>query len=74
MSLSNKYNIPQETVNKMVKDGVISCSWPAYEQIYDMYRKSMSMPGAIKSRVVIEVAEKVGYSERRVREIISKVE
>jgi len=74
MSLSNKYNIPQETVNKMVRDGVISCSWPAYEQIYAMYKKSMSIPGAIKSRVVVELADKVGYSERQVRAIISKVE
>lgn len=74
MSISNKYNIPQETVNKMVKDGVISCSWPRYEEIYTMFKNSMQVPGAIKSRVVLDIAAKSGVSERHVRTIISKVE
>lgn len=73
MSLSNKYNIPQATIKKMITDGVISCSWPMYEEIYTMYQKSMAVPGSIKSKVVIEIGEKTGYSERQIRNIIDKV-
>lgn len=73
MSLSNKYNVPQDTIKKMIDDGVISCSWPRYEEIYTMYQRSMIVPGAVKSKVVIEIGEKTGYSERQVRNIIDKV-
>jgi len=71
MSISNKYNIPQETVNKMVKDGVISCSWPMYEEVYNMF---LSYPqGKSKTQIYYEIAEKKGISERTVRDIISKM-
>lgn len=73
MSLSNKYNIPQSTVNKMIQDGFLSCSIPKYEEIYDMFQKSMQVPGAIKSRVILNIADKTGYSERQVRTIIAKI-
>lgn len=42
MSISNKYGIPQETVTRMVKDGVLSCSWPFYEEVYYHYKKLKS--------------------------------
>lgn len=71
MSLSNKYGIPQETVNQMVKDGVISCSWPMYEEVFSMYQTLMRESGAIKSHVIISISEKKGLSERHVREIIN---
>ncbi len=74
MNLSNKYNIPQDTVNKLVKDGVISCSWPMYEEIYQMFKKSMTIPGSIKTKVVLELSEKTGISERHIRTIISKLD
>lgn len=74
MNLSNKYNIPQATIDKMIRDGLISCSWSRYEEIYNMYKKSMTVPGAIKSHVVLEISDKVGISERHIRTIISKLE
>jgi hypothetical protein len=73
MILSNKYNVPQQTIDKMVKDGVISCSWPRYEQIYQAY-KSARVAGSIKTRIIMEVAEKEKVSERTVRDIIAKFE
>lgn len=34
--LSDKYNIPEEAVKKMMKDGVISCSWDVCDTIKKM--------------------------------------
>jgi len=39
MKLSNKYGVSQDTINQMVKDGVLSSKWPAYEEVYSMYLK-----------------------------------
>lgn len=73
MILSNKYNVPQETIDKMVKDGVIACQWPRYEEIYQAYKKAR-VPGSIKTRVILDVADKSGISERYLRQIIAKFE
>ncbi len=72
MSLSNKYGISQETVNQMVKDGVISCSWPMYEEVFNLYQ-SMLSSGKNKTQIYNEIADRKGISERTVRDIISKV-
>jgi hypothetical protein len=73
MSLSNKYNIPQSTVNKMVKDGVISCTWPRYEEVYDMY-KSYSSSGKTKTEIYYEIAERTRISEHTVKMIVLKMD
>lgn len=73
MILSNKYNVPQETLNKMIKDGVISCAWPRYEEIYQKFKQAMK-PGCVKTRIILEVSEKEGISERYLRQIIAKFE
>lgn len=62
--LSNKYNIPQETVDKMIKDGVISCSWPNYEQVYELFKKGMSTS---------EISFHTGMSQRNVRYVIARL-
>lgn len=72
MSLSNKYNVPQETIKKMINDGVISCSWPMYEEIYEMYEQSLNT-GKSKTLIYYEISEKKGVSERTVRDVISKM-
>lgn len=38
MSLDKKYNIPAETVKRMVNDGVISCSVLRHHEIFDVYQ------------------------------------
>lgn len=70
MSLAKKYNVPQETIKRMVNDGVISCSWPMYEEIYAMYQKSMSIGGKSKTQIFYEIAEAKGISERTVKNIV----
>lgn len=72
MSLSNKYNIPQETIKKMINDGVISCSWPMYEEIYAMYETEIQT-GKSKTLIYYEISEKKGVSERTVRDVVSKM-
>lgn len=72
MSLSKKYNVPQNAINEMVKDGVISCSWPKYEEIYEDFTRTAS--GSLKNitAVYIELAEKHHVSEKTVRDAINR--
>lgn len=72
MSLSKKYNIPKETVQKMVNDGVISCSWPMYEEIYDMYQRSMAVGGKTKTEIFYEISEAKNVSKRTVEYVIAR--
>lgn len=72
MSISKKYNIPQETVKNMINDGVISCSWPSYEQIYAMYQQSMSIGGKSKGQIVHDICEATKASERTVYYALEK--
>lgn len=64
MILSDRYNIPAETVNKMIKDGVISCSWSTYEQVYTMRNDGKS---------ISEIAYHTRMSERNVLYILKKM-
>lgn len=70
MSLADKYNIPKATIQRMVQDGVLSCTWPMHEEVYEMFKKSMSAGGKTKTEIYIEIAEKKGLAERTVRGII----
>lgn len=71
MSLASKYNIPAEVVTKMVNDGVISCSWPRWEEIYKMY-KEMQATGKSQSTICYEISEKEKISYKTVQNIIYK--
>lgn len=70
MSLSEKYKVPQETIKKMVNDGVISTTWPAYEDIYAMYKQSMSIGGKSKTQIFYEISEKMKMSDQTVKKIV----
>lgn len=72
MKISNKYNIPQETIDRMVKDGFISCSWPRYEKIFEQFEEQMRKPGAVRSHVIQAISDKEHISERHIRDIIAK--
>jgi hypothetical protein len=74
MKIANKYNMSEEDFNRMVKDGVVGCQWVRWESLYNEYKKGMSMPGAVKTRVISVVAAKENVSERHVWEIISRFE
>lgn len=61
--LSKKYNIPAETVTKMIHDGVISCSWPNYEEVYKMFKEGKS---------ITEISDVTHMSTRNVHYILNK--
>jgi len=72
--LSSKYNLSQETIDKMIKDGIISCSWINYEEVYRQYKKRREeCPACSKSELYNRVAETTGYSKSAVHFIISKI-
>lgn len=73
MKICNKYNIPQETFDKMVRDGIISCSWPLYEEIYTMFKAALPS-GKSKQTIYYEIAEKKHISESSVKSIILKMD
>lgn len=41
--LSEKYNLPPETVKKMITNGVISCSWEGREEVYKLWKEGKSI-------------------------------
>lgn len=61
--LSKKYNIPPETVNKMIKDGIISCSWVGHEEVYKMWQNGKS---------VTEISDFTNMTTRNVHYILNK--
>lgn len=61
--LAKKYNIPAEAISKMIKDGVISCSWPNYEEVYKLHTQGKSST---------EISDITHMTTRNVRYIISK--
>lgn len=61
--LSEKYNIPPETVNKMIKDGVISCSWETYDEVIKLHREG---------KCTADIAEIVRVSQRHVQAILKR--
>lgn len=73
MKLSNKYNVPQDTINKMVKDGIISHSWPTYERVYATYL-SIKNSGLNRREIYLEIASREKISEYTAKQIILKMD
>lgn len=73
MKLSNKYNVPQDTIDKMVRDGVISTSWPMYERVYEIYQ-DVKKKNLSRGEIYLEVAERARISEPTAKHIILKMD
>lgn len=71
MSISNKYNIPPEAVNRMIKDGHLSCLTPRDEEICAMYTQLISK-GVGKMEAYIQISEAKSVCERTVIRIIKR--
>lgn len=71
MSLDKKYQIPIETVKRMVKDGVISCSIARNYEIYD-YFLSMKSQNPLLANVdlITKVSENMRVSESTVEKVV----
>lgn len=72
MSLSKKYDIPQDKIQNLIKDGWISCSAPMYEKIYQDFQASMSVGNKTKTAIIYEVASRNNVDEKTVRNVILK--
>lgn len=62
--LSDKYKVPEETIKMMVRDGVISCSVPFYQEVVYHYKNSSSLQ---------VTADKFNISKTRVWQIVHGV-
>lgn len=63
MKLSQKYGISEETIKKMIKDGVISNSWNAYERVAELKKSGKS---------VDDIMFETGYSKSTIYYIINR--
>lgn len=41
--LSEKFDIPEGTVKKMMSNGVISCTWAGYEEVIKLHKEGRSI-------------------------------
>lgn len=72
MSLSNKYGIPQDKINRLIRDGWISCSVSSYEEIYRRYLELKSQGS--KHSIACQIAAERNCSDRHIEYVISKFE
>lgn len=61
--LSNKYNIPEDIVKQMIKDGDATASFTMWDRIVDLHKQGKS---------TLDISEMVGISQRRVQGVIKK--
>ncbi len=72
MSISKKYGVPKETIQRMVNDGVLSCMWTSYDQVYAMFESKLNAGGKTKTSIYEEIADATGMTSRNVQYIISR--
>lgn len=68
--LCKKYNISEQSLKMMVKDGVISTTWPFYDEVVIFYKqhKHLGKPEAVK-----RAADKYGVTEKTIYQIIKRI-
>lgn len=71
MSLSDKYGIPDEKINELIKDGWIVCTARKYEEIFEEYKYNLSK-GVPSTQAVHNASVKCCVNERWVWKVIKK--
>lgn len=61
---AKKYDIREETVELLIRDGWVTCSLPMYEKVIVHYRNSKSMQ---------KTADELGLSKRHVHTIVHRL-
>ena len=69
MKLAEKYNIPSATIKNMVQDGVISCSWPLREEIFEMFTQ-LKNSGQSHEVIYEIIAKAKGCTDHTVRKYV----
>lgn len=72
MKLSNKYGVSEQTIDQMIKDGIIPAHWRAHEEVYSQYL-NLKRTGKSQSQIYLEIGEKSKMSEETVKKIVLKM-
>lgn len=73
MSLAKKYDIEEDKIKRLIKDGWISCAVPKHEQAYNTYKSGLAR-GLPKPQAIANAAEETKLGERMVYKIIHRFE
>lgn len=68
--ICKKYGIEENTFKAMVKDGVISTTWPFYDEVIIYFKQHKHLG---KSEAIKMAADKFKISDRQVYNIIGKI-
>jgi hypothetical protein len=71
MSLSKKYDIPEDKIKALIKDGWIVCTATRYEEIFKEYNLNISK-GVPSTQAVHNASVKCCVNERWVWKVIKK--
>lgn len=68
--LASRYSVSEQTIKKMIDDGVISCTWAKYEEVYSTYK---NLSGTYKGEgLAIEVSIRTHVPVRTVYDIVKR--
>jgi hypothetical protein len=70
MTIENKYNIPRETVQQMVLDGVIPCSVKRKYEIHDLFQRLKS---ECPTCTVVSLVERIASEKNENFENVKKI-
>lgn len=71
MILENKYNVPRETIKKMVSDGIISTSVVYHYEVLDMFQRFKNeCPACPKVDLLQKVADERKEPFERIKKIV----
>jgi hypothetical protein len=73
MTIANKYNIPVDTIKKMVNDGILPCQTHRNDEIYTMYSK-IKNSGISKEKMYLDIAAHFKVSESSVRQVVKRID
>jgi len=59
--ISDKFNVPEETIKYMMRSGIISCSWEGREEVYKLWKQGKSIG---------DIAIELGRSKSTIHAII----
>lgn len=71
MTIAEKYGLNEETIKKMIRDGIIPCHVTKHEQVYNLFQVGIKA-GLSKPQAIANAAEEYKLSERMVYFIINK--
>lgn len=75
MSISNKYNIPEETVKKMVKDGIVYRCVAQMDEVYELFKSIKAKnPNKSKSEIYRDISESKDINFFTVKQMVARAD